>query len=414
MLEKVFDYFQVYIYAYPLAMSIVWCVTSLYFYFRRERHFITQNPYDDLKPEGISVIIPAHNESLHIGETIESVLGSNYPVFEIIIVDDCSTDNTLEIIRGYAEKYDNVRTIHFEQNQGKPTGLNFAALASQYRLLMVLDADVLIDPDAMAYMARHFQYGPRVGAVTGNPRVRNRSILLEKIQVAEYSSIIGTVKRSQRILGKIFTVSGAIVCFRKEAVFDVGIWNTDMITDDINISWKLEKRFWDVRYETMAMSWTVVPDKLRMLWRQRLRWAQGGCEVLIRHYNVWKDIRQRRFWPVYVEYFFSTMWSYSFILYTTLGLISLFFPIAGIQFRWMSGWTGFLVTVICMVQFALSTFYDSAYENKMFKYMFYVIWYAIIYWLISAGTVFFGLIKAFIANRKKNYVATWTSPERTK
>ena len=96
--------------------------------------------------------------------------------------------------------------------------------------------------------------------------------MLEKIQVAEYSSIIGLIKRSQRILGKVFTVSGAIVAFRKCAVFDVGLWDADMITDDINITWKLEKRFWDIRYETQALCWTMVPHSLKNLWKQRLRW----------------------------------------------------------------------------------------------------------------------------------------------
>lgn len=414
MLESFYNSIQIFIFAYPLAMSLVWCISSLIFYFRRENHKNEKNPYENLESQGVSVLIPAHNESLHIEETIKTILESNYPQFEIIIVDDASTDDTHEKILALSKKYPNVRTLHFEQNRGKPTGLNYAALAANYDLLLVIDADVLLDRDSMANMALHFQYGPRVGAVTGNPRVRNRDTLIEKIQVAEYSSIIGLIKRGQRILGKIFTVSGAIVMFRKGAVFDVGLWDIDMITDDINISWKLQKRFYDIRYESLALCWTVVPDNLKQLWRQRLRWSQGGVEVLVKHRDVWKSFKQRRFWPVYIEYFVSTLWSFLFLLFLFISIVCLIYPFFDIQFRWMSGWLGFLITVVCLVQFNLAFWYDMPYEHDMGRYSFYVIWYAIIFWLMTAATACRAVPKVLFAKRKKNYVATWTSPERSK
>ena len=82
----------------------------------------------------------------------------------------------------------------------------------------------------------HLANGPRVGAVTGNPRIRNRSTLLGRLQVGEFSSIIGLIKRAQRIYGRIFTVSGVIAGFRISALHQVGYWNTDMVTEDIDVS----------------------------------------------------------------------------------------------------------------------------------------------------------------------------------
>ena len=403
-----------FVFIYPISMSILWCIGSLYFYFRRERQSLNIDPYKDPFgiQDGISIMIPAHNETEHIEETVLSVLKTRYPIYEIIIIDDCSTDDTPIKIDKLARTYDNVRAIHLKQNKGKAAALNVGALAARYDILMVIDADAILEPDAMAYMARHFKYGPRVGAVTGNPRVRNRTTLLEKLQVAEYSSIIGIIKRTQRILGKIFTISGVMAAFRKSAIFDVGLWDPDMITDDINITWKLEKRFWDIRYETQALCWTIVPHSLKGLWNQRLRWAQGGCEVLLRHLNVWKDIRNRRFWPVYIEYFLSGLWAYTFVFSLIIAIISLFYPIFGIDFRWMAGWLGFMLTCMCLIQFMLAFFMDSIYEKGLYKYIFFIIWYAVIYWLLTAFTMFVAVPKAIFARKGKQHAAVWNSPQR--
>jgi biofilm PGA synthesis N-glycosyltransferase PgaC len=110
----------------------------------------------------------------------------------------------------------------------------------------------LLDPYATHWLVSHLIDSSRVGAVTGNPRIRNRSTLLGKLQVGEFSSIIGLIKRAQRVYGRIFTVSGVIAAFRKSALHDVGYWNTDMVTEDIDISWRLQMRHWEIRYEPNA------------------------------------------------------------------------------------------------------------------------------------------------------------------
>lgn len=414
LLRNIIDFFAVFVFVYPICMSILWCLGSVYFYFRREKQSTKMDPYDeDFSNMGITVIIPAHNETEHIQETIRGVAKTKYPKYEIIVVDDMSTDDTLDKIKSLIPEFPQLRVIHFEQNKGKAVALNIGALASRYDIVMVLDADAIMEPDAMAYMARHFKYGPRVGAVTGNPRVRNRTNIIEKIQVAEYSSIIGIIKRTQRILGKVFTISGVMAAFRKTAAYDVGLWDADMITDDINITWKLEKRFWDIRYETQALCWTMVPDTLKSLWHQRLRWAQGGCEVLKRHMNVWKDVRQRRFWPVYMEYFLSGVWAYTFVITTGVGILYAILPFTGeMDFKWMSGWVGFFLTVMCFMQFIVAFSMDSIYEKGLFKYIFYIIWYAVIYWLLIVSTMVVAVVK--VLTKKKNRLAVWSHPERKK
>src|SRR5690606_6379333 len=132
------------------------------------------------------------------------------------------------------------------------------------------------------------------------PRIRNRSTLLGKLQVGEFSSIIGLIKRAQRTYGRIFTVSGVVVCFRKTALHDVGYWSPDMLTEDIDVSWKLQLHHWDVRFEPHALCWILTPETLTGLWKQRVRWAMGGIQVVMKHFRIqhifsWKS---RRMWPV--------------------------------------------------------------------------------------------------------------------
>ena len=117
------------------------------------------------------------------------------------------------------------------------------------------------------------------------------------------------VKRTQRGIGRLFTVSGCIACFRRQALHDIGYWSPETVTEDIDVSWRLQLRYWDIRYEPRALAWVVMPETLRGLWRQRLRWASGGIEAAIRYRSLLKGWTKRRMWPVYAEYVISATWS---------------------------------------------------------------------------------------------------------
>src|SRR4030065_719010 len=118
-----------------------------------------------------------------------------------------------------------LRVVTLERNFGKAMALRAGALASRAEFLMCVDADALLDEDALLWMIPHFLQGVRVAAVTGNPRVQNKRGLLTRIQIGEFASIIGMVKRSQRDIGRLFTVSGVHVCFRRRALHEIGYWS---------------------------------------------------------------------------------------------------------------------------------------------------------------------------------------------
>ncbi|MFP1527897.1 glycosyltransferase [Escherichia coli] len=184
-------------------------------------------------------------EEKNVEETIHAALAQRYENIEVIAVNDGSTDKTRAILDRMAAKFPICGSFIWRKTRGKPCAKTGAAAAkSEY--LVCIDGDALLDRDAAADLVEPMLYNPRVGAVTGNPRIRTRSTLVGKIQVGEYSSIIRLIKRTQRIYGNVFTVSGVIAAFRRSALAEVGYWSDDMITEDIDISWKLQLNQWTI------------------------------------------------------------------------------------------------------------------------------------------------------------------------
>jgi biofilm PGA synthesis N-glycosyltransferase PgaC len=210
--------------------------------------------------------------------------------------------------------------IHLAENQGKALALKTGAAAARSDYLVCIDGDALLDRDAVAYIVAPLIQFPRVGAVTG-PRIRTRSTLIGRVQVGEFSSIIGLIKRTQRVYGQIFTVSGVVAAFRRRALAEVGYWSPDMITEDIDISWKLQLRHWSVFFEPRALCWILMPETLKGLWKQRLRWAQGGAEVFIVNMRRLWSWEFRRMWPLFLEFCFSTTWSFAYAISIVLFLL---------------------------------------------------------------------------------------------
>jgi biofilm PGA synthesis N-glycosyltransferase PgaC len=308
---------EAFIYYYPLFMAYIWMFGAIIFYFRYEwrQHGNAEHLPELSSYPPVSILIPCYNEGDHIRETIDILKQQKYPNFEIIAINDGSKDNTLEILNNLAENFSKLRVVNLHTNQGKAMGLRTAALLANSELLVCIDGDALLSPEAVAWMVKSFLHNPGVGAITGNPRIRNRSTLLGRIQVGEFSAIVGMIKRAQRTYGRVFTVSGVIAAFRKSALHDVGYWSNDMVTEDIDISWKLQLAGWSILFEPNALCWVLMPETLQGLWNQRLRWAQGGTEVLLRYFRALFRWSSRSMWPLYAECLVSVLWSFLILAY---------------------------------------------------------------------------------------------------
>jgi poly-beta-1,6-N-acetyl-D-glucosamine synthase len=398
---------------YPLIMSLTWMSGSLIYYMRWEHHRpLRVDPPELSSYPFVTLIVPCHNEGEQVRETVQHLDQQRYPHFEIIAVNDGSTDDTGALLDALQAEVPRLRVIHLASNQGKAMGLRMAAMASLGEFLVCVDGDALLDEYATHWLISHMVDGPRVGAVTGNPRIRNRSTLLGKLQVGEFSSIIGMIKRAQRVYGRIFTVSGVIACFRKSALHEVGYWSTDMVTEDIDISWRLQMRHWDIRYEPNALCWILMPETLKGLWKQRLRWAQGGVEVILRYTGSLCRWRMRRKWLVAIEYVASMVWAYVMLGIFILWILGKFIPMPPQLYvqTLLPQWHGVVLGLVCMMQFSLSIIIDRRYETRVGRNYYWMIWYPLVYWLLSTLTTVVAFPKALF--KRKGTRAIWTSPDR--
>ncbi|QIC75571.1 poly-beta-1,6 N-acetyl-D-glucosamine synthase [Acinetobacter indicus] len=403
------DFYFGFAFLYPLLMAWLWIAGGIWFYFKREYR---QDHFPEPSDEGCSIIIPCFNEEEQVRRTIKFAMQSQYPEFEVIAVNDGSQDRTAAILDELATQYPKLRVVHLAENQGKAYALRAGAMVSRYEFLVCIDGDALLHPHAVFWMMHQLTSFPRVGAVTGNPRIINRSSVLGKIQVGEFSSIIGLIKRAQRTYGRIFTVSGAIAGFRKTALDRIGYWRDDMITEDIDVSWRLQFDHWDLQYVPKALCYIYMPETFKGLWKQRLRWAQGGIEVLIAYVPKLFKWRLRRMWPIVIESIISVLWAYVIMGIFVLYFYGLFFPLPG---EWaiqsiLPQWYGVILGLTCLLQFLVSLMIDHQYDkNRTLRTYFWVIWYPLFFWLITALTTVVSVPKTLLKKQKR---ARWVSPDR--
>jgi len=405
-----------FIFYYPLFMAYTWIIGAIFYYVFMERTIREKAGHLPRLSEypAVSILIPCYNESANVRETVEYALQQNYPDFEVIAINDGSKDNTLEILQAMTGEHPGLRVVNLASNQGKAMALRAGALLARSEFLVCIDGDALLDPTAAAWMIRHFLENPDVGAVTGNPRIRTRSTLLGKIQVGEFSAIVGMIKRAQSVYGRIFTVSGVIAAFRRSALHQVGYWSNDMVTEDIDISWKLQLDGFLIRFEPRALCWVLMPETLNGLWRQRVRWAQGGAEVLIRYAHRMLHWSARRMWPIYIESLISILWAYCILAALCLdGVLSVLefghLRVSGV----FPSWTGMLLSLTCLLQFAVSLRIDARYETDQKgagRYYYWMIWYPLVYWLINVMTTVTGFYRAL--RKKRGQRAIWVTLDR--
>ena len=414
VLATAWEVLLAYVFWYPLVMSAVWMTGAAAFWWGRER---TEPRFDHPVPlvstPPISVLVPCFNEEENAEETVTHALALDYPEVEVIAVNDGSRDGTAAVLDRLAAHHDRLRVIHLAENQGKAVALRTGALLARHEILVCIDGDALLDPHAAHWLVRHFVEQPTVAAVTGNPRIRNRSTILGRVQVGEFSCIVGTIKRAQRTFGRIFTVSGVITAFRRSAVHQVDYWSTDVLTEDIDITWKLYRAGWDVLFEPRALTWILMPETLRGLWKQRLRWAMGGAQTLLKNLDAWLQPAQRFVWPLLLEMMASAAWAYAMLLLVVVWILGLALPAGSVPpvaspLVPQSG--GLLVSAVCLVQFVFSTGMDARYDRGLARILFWMIWYPVAFWMIGAATTTVAYPRVIARRRGKR--ARWISPDR--
>ncbi len=234
----------------------------------------------DPLPE-VTVLIPAHNEEGVIVQTITSVLASDYPEMQVIVVDDGSTDETRMLLDSNFGDEPRVQIIH-QVNRGKAAALNNALSQATTDFVVTIDADTEIDPDAIGHLMRHFS-DPKLGAVAGNVKVGNRSRWLTRWQALEYITSQNMEKRAFDLLNCITVVPGALGAWRKEAIEAAGGITAQTVAEDADLTVAIRRLGWRVSYEERSIAWTEAPITAGQLIRQRFRWTFGTLQTFWKH-----------------------------------------------------------------------------------------------------------------------------------
>jgi biofilm PGA synthesis N-glycosyltransferase PgaC len=398
-------------FGYPFIMSWYWMIGGALHYFEREMTADRQGgPQPDEIWPPISILVPCYNEGENAAETLITAAAADYPQFEIIAINDGSRDNTAEVLNELTERIANLRVAHLAVNQGKAIALNTGALLAKHEILVCIDGDALLDPQALYWIARAFRRHT-VGGLAGNPRIRNRTSLLGRLQVGEFSSIVGLIRRAQATFGRLFTVSGVICAFRKRALQEAGWWSPRTITDDIDVTWRVQVAGWRVAYEPHAIVWILMPETLKGLWKQRLRWAEGGVEMMVDFFRPMVRGVRPSLLLAYIDYVMSLVWAYVMTFSLIVGLMWA----VGLAprkllpgFQLIPEWWGLTLSITYLVQALVSHLLERRFEPHMLRSLFWMIWYPMAFWMINTATAVAALPIALLRPRK----ATWTSPDR--
>lgn len=407
-LSQVFQWMLLAVGLYVVVAAAVWVASAVRFALSRETSAADafyDIPDDQLPP--ITVLLPAYCEERTIGAALDALRTVDYPDLEVIAIDDGSPDGTARVVMDRMPADPRLRLLRKEVNEGKAMAMNDAIAVSRGEVIVVIDADAQVAPGALRAIAAHFVRLPRVGGVTGNPRPINLGTWLAEMQVVEFAAQVSLMRRAQVSWGRILTMSGVVSAFRRSVLADVGLFDPTMDTEDIELTWRIQRRFYDVRYEPRAVVGMSVPTTLRGLMRQRLRWGRGLIQVLLRHGSLLLHWRNRRHWPVVLEAIISILWWHALVIMIVLGVAFAAIDIGGYEdvtpFPW--GWVAAVLT-IAMVQLTTGLLIDRRYDPTATDALWPMPWYPIGYWFIVGCTTLASTVPTLLRPRSGENV-TW-------
>ena len=295
------------------------------------------------------VVVPAYNEAVGIERAVRSLAASDYPDFEVVVVDDGSTDDTAGIVERLA--LERVRLVR-KVNGGKASALNAGIAASSAPIVVMVDGDTVFEPEALRRLVQPLG-DQTVGAVSGNTKVGNRGGMLGRWQHIEYVTGFNLDRRMYEVLQCTPTVPGAIGAFRRDALAEVGGVPGDTLAEDTDLTLAIGRIGRRVVYAEDARAWTEAPSSLGDLWRQRYRWSYGTMQAVWKHKGalLTRDPRERRIGRLALPY----MILFQILLPILAPLVDLF-ALYGLLFSnalpVLAFWLGFNALQLVLAAFA--------------------------------------------------------------
>lgn len=239
----------------------------------------------------VSIIVPAYNEEVNAVSSLENLLRCDYPNFNIIFVDDGSSDNTYKKVHGAFEFHPKVK-VFTKANGGKSSALNFGIAQTDAAYVVCIDADTKLLPDAVSELMKNFA-DEKVGAVAGMVKVGNEINWLTKWQSIEYTISQNFDRKGFAYPNAITVVPGAIGAFRKNVLIEAGGFTTDTLAEDCDITIRILRVGYIVANEPKAFAYTEAPETLKQFFKQRHRWTFGVMQTFWKHKDALFNMRYK-------------------------------------------------------------------------------------------------------------------------
>lgn len=282
-------------YLFVLSVILIWFMISYqfllfllgYFYSHRAEREKSDLSSRDLVLPGVSILVPARDEERVIEGTLDALRRLNYPLFEVIVIDDGSADSTAACVERVAQGDPRIRLVRVPTQQsgrGKAAVLNFGLPATRHEVVAIFDADNRPEPDSLRYLAEQLVANPDCAAVLGMFRTRNRArnFLTRCINI-EGVSFQRIVQAGRWVLLGVCTLPGTNYLIRRSVLDAVGGWDDCALTEDAELTLRVYRAGHRIKFVPYAVSWEQEPETLRTWFRQRHRWVVGHNYILRRY-----------------------------------------------------------------------------------------------------------------------------------
>ena len=351
-----------------------------------------------------SIITPVKNEEKVVGRLLTSLTRLNYPSdkIDIVIVEDGSSDNTLQVCTNFAKGHSNVKILHRPFSNGKPSALNYGFLHSTGDIIAVFDADSIPDVDALNSVCEYFK-DESVAAVQGKTlSINSKENMLTQF-ISYESAVYGEVYlRGKDVLNLFVHLTGSCQFIRRSVLANLEGFNENVLSEDIELSARLTKDEHKIRYASDVFAWQESPSKVKTLFKQRTRWFRGITELAFKYGKLmakpnWKNIDAE-----------ATLFAPFILIASLLPYVVSFYAILTIPLDILWSYAALFATLTTTLTLLVCGF-ALIYVTKPRKVR-NVLWlpFVYFYWSLQAFIAFYAVLLTLLRRPKR-----WTKTERT-
>ena len=355
----------------------------------------TYKKFDNQIDKQCDIIIPVFNQSKNIFDTIKSIQQSNYKKYNIIVINDGSTDDTLDWIKQSQKIYSNIKLIDYKSNKGKKYALAEGIRNSNSEIIVTIDSDSVIQKNAIQNILRPFK-NTKIGAVAGNVNVNNiNQGLIPKLMDIIFIFSYQLIRSSQSKFGVVLCTPGALSAYKRVAVEQIlDIWlqqkflgNDTIIGQDRALTSLLIKNNWNIVYQQSAKAYTNMPITYKKLCKMLLRWVRGDIRENILLFDFVLDnlsIKNLKSIGLFFHYIIFNIGILAPVI--LLPLTILFYILNGTYFLIALPYIGIIMLLLSIIPMLVYV------RKKYFKYAFHSLTYSIFSLFCLSWIPFYALL----------------------